>query len=183
MRLFTAIELPAAILQRVERLLVTLRPSAPVQWSPGQNLHITTKFIGEWPEARLSELKDALKTLTERTPFPILLQGLGWFPDAHKPRVLYLGIEGQDALTGLAHDTNTALASIGIPPEQKRYAPHLTLARIREKATLQALRAAVAREAAGGFEPFQADRFWLYRSELTPRGSIYTKLASFPLRS
>jgi 2'-5' RNA ligase len=182
MRLFTAIELPPGILQRVERLLSALRPTAPVQWSPSQNLHITTKFIGEWPEARLSELEDVLKTLTERTPFPVLLQGLGWFPDAHKPRVLYLSIERHDAMTGLARDTNIALASIGIPPEQKRYSPHLTLARIREKSTLDALRAAAAKETASGFEPFQADRFWLYRSELTPRGSIYTKLASFPFR-
>ena len=60
MRLFTALDLPPDVLLRLERLLAALRPEASIKWSPLDNLHITTKFIGEWPEKRVDELDAAL---------------------------------------------------------------------------------------------------------------------------
>lgn len=178
MRLFTAIDLNAALLKRLEQTLSALRPIAAIQWSRPQNLHITTKFIGEFPEARLEELKETLQPLTRRPPFSVSVRALAWFP-----RVLYAGVDGGSALRELAQATGSALAAIGIPPEPKSYSPHLTLARIKDKTPLESLRLAVANEQVTGFGQFEADRFWLYRSELTPRGSVYTKLAGFSFES
>ncbi|HSU59908.1 MAG TPA: RNA 2',3'-cyclic phosphodiesterase, partial [Bryobacteraceae bacterium] len=85
MRLFTAIHLTPEILLRLERLLSTLRAEALIKWSPLDNLHITTKFIGEWPEARLDELHEALGALAPREPFQVELKDLGWFPNERSP--------------------------------------------------------------------------------------------------
>ena len=63
MRLFLAIDLPAPVLLRLERLLHALRSEAHVKWSPLDNLHVTTRFIGDWPESRFSELTEALECL------------------------------------------------------------------------------------------------------------------------
>ncbi|MEI9974190.1 MAG: 2'-5' RNA ligase family protein [Ignavibacteriota bacterium] len=60
MRLFTALDLPGEVVKNLESFVARLKPSARIQWSPPANLHVTTKFIGEWPEARLGELQKAL---------------------------------------------------------------------------------------------------------------------------
>ena len=98
MRLFTAIDLPAEMLLRLERLLSALRPEALIKWSPLDNLHITTKFIGEWPERRLEELDKALAGLIPREQFDIELRDLGWFPNERSPRVLWAGVHAGPAL-------------------------------------------------------------------------------------
>ena len=66
MRLFTALDLPPEVLGRLDHLLRRLKPAARISWSPPENLHVTTKFIGEWPESRLAELKAALGGLPDR---------------------------------------------------------------------------------------------------------------------
>ena len=71
MRLFTAINLPDEMIWKLERLLSVLRPEALIKWSPLDNLHITTKFIGEWPADRVPEIENALRDLLPRQPFSI----------------------------------------------------------------------------------------------------------------
>ena len=132
MRLFTGLDLPAEVVHNLEQLLERLRPTARIHWSLPANLHITTKFIGEWPEERLGELK-------------------------------------------------APLAALGIAREMRAFSPHLTLARIKEKVPLQPLREAVVGLASLDFGQFQAASFFLYQSTLRPSGSVYTKLAEFPL--
>lgn len=183
MRLFTAIDPDAAALERLEKVLAVLRPTARVSWSRIENLHITTKFIGEWPEARLEGLKNALRPIERRPPVPISLRGLGWFPAQRRPRVLYAGIDGGDGLPNLAEATDGALAAIGIAREAKPYSPHLTLARLKDAGAPDELLAEAAKYESVEFGAFTADCFSLYLSQLTPRGSIYTKLARFPFRS
>ncbi len=81
MRLFTGIDLPDDVINVFERLLVRFRPAAHLKWSPAYNLHITARFIGEWPEAKLDELKEALLKVPPRPPIKISFRGLGWFPN------------------------------------------------------------------------------------------------------
>jgi 2'-5' RNA ligase len=181
MRLFTAIDLPDEVLNKLIALLEALKPTARIKWSPSSNLHITTKFIGEWPEDRLHELKQALSTLAARAPFPIEIRNLGFFPNPHSPRVFFAGIEAPPALADLARDTDRALAPLGIAAEKRPYSPHLTLARIKEPVPLQKLRQSIANLPSLDFGSFQADRFYLYLSRLRSSGSVYTKLSEFPL--
>ena len=77
--------------------------------------------------------------------------------------------------------TNGATAALGIARETRAFSPHLTLARIKEKVNLQPLREAVVALPSLDFGQFQAASFFLYQSTLRPAGSVYTKLAEFPL--
>jgi len=181
MRLFTGIDLPASIVEELARLLGRLRPLARANWSRVENLHITTKFIGEWPEDRLDELRAALRTVPARPPIPVSVGGLGWFPNAEAPRVFWAGVNAHRELERLAEDTDRAAGRLGIAREQRRFSPHLTLARIKEPSGLERLREAAAGLAGAQFGEFAADRFYLYLSERGPGGSIYTRLEEYSL--
>ena len=179
MRLFTGIDLPAEIKGNLEGLLVRLRPTARLKWSNLENVHITTKSVGEWPEGRLEELIGALRELPSRQPIEIAIRGLGWFPNPHAPRVFWAAVKAPAALADLALDTDEAVARLGVPPETRAFAPHLTLARIKERVPLEGVRRAVAGIESDDFGEFTADRFSLYLSDRRPSGAVYTKLAAF----
>jgi 2'-5' RNA ligase len=180
MRLFTAIDLPGAIQTTLDELVARLKPLARIAWSPASNLHITTKFIGEWPDGRLDELKHALAGLGRRAPFEIQVRGVGFFPNPKNPRVFWVGIRAPEDLADLAMQTGHALAALGVALETRPYSPHLTLARIREPQPLDSLREAIQRGADLEFGSFTATRFHLYQSRPGPGGSVYTPLAEFP---
>ncbi len=181
MRLFTGIDLPGHVMEALERLLELLKPTARLNWSHTENLHITTKFIGEWPAERLEEMKAALATVPSPGPVPVAIRNLGYFPNARAPRVFWAGIEAGPGLAALARETDAAVARLGVEPEKRAFSPHLTLARIKEPVPLADLRETIASLGSLEFGEFTADRFYLYRSQLRPTGSVYTKLAEFPL--
>jgi len=183
MRLFIGIDLREDVRERLERLLAHLRPCAHVKWSPVYNLHVTLKFVGEWPEDKLPELEAALRSISRREPIQADVKGLGWFPNPHHPRVFWVGVHGGDRLAALAKDIEAALALLGIASEDRPFNAHLTLARIKEPAPLQALRNAIAQLESVDFGSLLADRFYLYRSQPGSAGSIYTKLSEYPLQA
>ena len=179
MRLFLALDLPADVQANLTRLLAELRPAAPIGWSKPENLHVTTKFIGEWPEGRLDELQRALAAIRRRPALAVSIRKLGFFPNARAPRVLWCGVEAP-GLAELAADTDTATARLGVEPEKRAFSPHLTLARIKERMQTGPLEAAIARLKSTEFGSFTATGFFLYHSRLQRGGSVYTKLAEFP---
>ncbi len=181
MRLFTAIDIPPAVLANVEALLERLKPAAQINWCPPSNIHISTKFIGEWPEERLDELKEALGSLPPCEPIQMEIRQLGFFPNPHSPRVLWAGVQAPAELAHLARDTDRALSRLGVASEQRAYSPHLTLARIKEPVPLEKLLKEIAALESLEFGGFIADRFCLYRSQMQRTGSVYTKLSEFPL--
>jgi 2'-5' RNA ligase len=183
MRLFTGIDLPEEVRERLERLLMHLRACAHLKWSPVYNLHVTLKFIGEWPEDRLPQLDAALRGMAPREPIPAEVKGLGWYPNPHHPRVFWAGVDGGDALTKLVKDIDGATAGIGVASEDRPFNAHLTLARIKEPAPLQALRSAIAQLESVEFGAFQVDRVCLFRSQPGSAGSIYTKLSEYPFQT
>jgi RNA 2',3'-cyclic 3'-phosphodiesterase len=180
MRLFTALELPSDVRDKVEELLIRLRPTAPLRWSPPENLHITTKFIGEWPEERLEELKNSLAALPSRDPIPVHIRDFGAFLSPNKPRFFWVGVSAPE-LSALAADTESATTALGVDAEDRAYSPHVTVARVKEGFDIATLREAIAKERGLDFGRFEAHSFFLYRSESKPGGSVYTKLAEFPL--
>jgi 2'-5' RNA ligase len=179
MRNFTAIDLPSTILLRLERLLSALRPEAQIKWSPLDNLHITTKFIGEWREERLPELTDALASVLPCEPFQVELKGVGWFPNRRSPRVLWLGVNGGEALADLARRTEEKLQALGIPKEDREFRPHLTLARIKSPVSLSKLRQRIDEMESAEFGSFSVSCFSLFRSDPGSNSSIYRKLRDF----
>jgi 2'-5' RNA ligase len=172
MRLFSAIDLPDEVRANLKTFLDRLRPTVAISWSRAENLHVTTKFIGEWPEERLEEMKSALRPVRS-APFAISIRGTGFFPNARNPRVFWIGVESGPELGALAAATEDAVAGLGVAREDRKYSPHLTLARIRERVPLEALMRAV--EAPVEFGSFQVSAFYLYLS----RAGRYTKLGEF----
>ena len=174
MRLFTAIDLPAEMLEKLGVFLARLRPLAKLRWTEVENLHITTKFIGEWPEARVEEMKNALSGVSNSSPVRISVRGVGWFPDVRRPHTFWAGVEGGEPLARLAHRTEDAVTALGVAAETRVYSSHLTLARVKYAVPLDKLI-----QAAGDpdFGAFEAPSFFLY---LSANGK-YSKLAEFPL--
>ncbi len=183
MRLFTAIDLPSDVLLRLERLLSALRPEALIKWSPLDNLHVTTKFIGEWPESRFDELHEALSSIAPRHPFEMELKDLGWFPNERSPRVLWAGVHDRAALLELVHDTEERLLPLGIKKEDREFAPHLTLARIKGPVPLRRLRQKVQEMQPAALGEFSVSRFSLYRSDPGSNSSIYRKLRDYKFQA
>ena len=179
MRLFTGIDLPIEVRENLGVLLGRLRPTARLKWSPVANFHVTTKFIGEWPQSGLRELISALGSLPAPPRFRIAVRGLGWFPNPRAPRVFWAGIEAPPPLAELARHTDQALGRLGVSVETRDFSPHLTLARIKEQVPLDGLRQAIAALPSEEFGEFVADRFHLYLSEPGPFGSVYTQLEEF----
>ncbi|HEX5432136.1 MAG TPA: RNA 2',3'-cyclic phosphodiesterase [Bryobacteraceae bacterium] len=177
MRLFTAIEIPEEVKARLRSFVDCLRPTAKLSWSPVENLHVTTKFIGEWPEPDLPQMKDTLAQVPRPGPVEIAVRGIGWFPNPKSPRVLWAGIESGEPLAALARDTEDLLAKIGARLETRDFHPHLTLARRRDPVPLHNLRQALAGIDSNDFGSFTAASFFLYLSA----SGRYTKLQEFPL--
>lgn len=177
-RLFTAIDIPEDILATLTGLLRQLKPTARFRWSPPENLHITTKFIGEWPANDYRKLVTALECVPRSGPIDIAVKGLGWFPNPHHPRSFFSAIHASQALFDLAAATSKSCESIGVEKADRRYTPHLTLARIKDETGLADLRKTVANLPSLEFGQFTARSFWLYESDY----SKYTKLEEFPLQ-
>ncbi len=177
MRLFTAIDIPDQTRDALARLIDSLRREAQVSWNDAQKLHITTKFIGEWSPDRLPELKAVLGGVGTPGEMAISVEGLGWFPNARHPHTLWAGVEASLGLSELAHATESALKAIGVAVEERRFSPHLTIARIKDRDRIGGLRSAVEGLGAPHFGSFSPAAFHLYLS----KEGKYTKIAEFPL--
>jgi len=180
MRLFTGIALPPGVLDNLARALGELRPLAPLNWSPVENLHITNKFIGEWPEERLTELERILETSGPSAGFEVTVARFGYFPNPHNPRTLFARVQAGPALAELAIRIDKALRPLGVAHESRPYSPHLTLARIKQE-NIRELREHIANMTNFDFGTFQVSEFHLYLSKTGPKGSVYTPLATYPL--
>ena len=177
MRLFTAIDIDPAVRTKLADLLHRLRPLARLSWTTPDRMHITTKFIGEWPDDRLEEIKRTLASVGSPGAFDIEISRLGWFPNERHPRVFWAGVYGGAPLESLAHSTEEALFKLGVAREQRGYSPHLTLARIREDVPLDALRREIDALREIQFGVIRPSAFYLFLS----RAGRYTKLAEFQL--
>ena len=176
MRLFTAIDLPPDMLEKLDVFLTRLRPLAKLRWTGLENVHITTKFIGEWPEQRIDEMKTALQGVKQSEPIGVTVRGVGWYPDQRRPHVFWAGVDGGEPLAKLAQATDEAVAALGVPHETRMYSPHLTLARVKYAVPLEEL---IQSAGDPSFGAFQVSSFSLYVSA----NGKYSKLAEFPLNS
>ena len=186
MRLFVALEIPAAVRDNLAAQIKELRDlSTKVadkrpRWVRPENLHVTLKFIGEVSPTKLDGILNALSAIRSDTPIDLKFRGLGFFPNEQHPRVLWAGLDASADLTSLARDIDGALESQGIARERRAFTPHLTLARIEPPGLHEKLRAAIKEKRAREFGSFQTHEFHLIESKLKPSGAEYTTLATFP---
>jgi 2'-5' RNA ligase len=181
LRLFTGFSLEYSVRRNLELMLEHFAPLAPLRWTAPDNFHITTCFIGTWPEERLDELKQALAGVKYGGEFTVRVEGLGWFDNPHHPRSLFAAVKPPEPLAEAKRKTAEALASLGLAMETKPYVPHVTLARIKDRTDLAPLRRAIAELPSNEFGHCRMTRHLLYRSELRPAGSVYAVSGEFPL--
>jgi 2'-5' RNA ligase len=182
LRLFVAIDIPEEVRSALGELIKSLRDTCrDARWARLAGLHVTLKFIGETPSERVEDLKSALANIHPRDPIAINFCGLGFFPNARRPRVLWAGVEAGPDLASLAAAVEKALSPAGIQHEDRKFSPHLTLARFKESAGVDALQVAIEKSGPLKFGGATATDFHLYQSILKPGGAEYTRLATFSL--
>ena len=175
LRLFVGIEFPPQLKLQLS-LLCSGIPGA--KWVDPGNLHLTLRFIGEIDEGAATDVDDALSRLKARA-FALQLAGTGIF-GGDKPRALWVGVERNRELQALRDKIEQALQRAGLPPEPRRFAPHVTLARLRDPA-LDDLRGFLAANARFRAPPLAVERFSLIASFPTKAGSVYQDQADYPL--
>ena len=180
MRLFAGVAIPPAVVSRIEAAVRELKPSARLKWSPPENLHITVRFIGEWPDERLAGIQSALARCRKLGPFTIDVSRFGFLPNPHRPRIFFAGVHAGPELAMLAKSADEALDTAGSPSESRAYSPHITLARIKDE-NIVALRERIAAMTETAFGSFEARELSLYLSRTGPKGSVYSILESYRL--
>lgn len=176
-RLFVALPLPPSVKRSLEPLS---RGLGDVRWLMPDQQHLTLRFVGELDNGRMNELIEAL-SLVHGWPFDLRLGGLGHFPPRGEPRVLWVGVEKSPDLASLKRRIDRALSEIGLPPETRKFAPHVTLARIRGPLSRDRLGTYLMRHSLYRSEHFAVSEFHLYSSWLKPAGAEYQIEASYEL--
>jgi RNA 2',3'-cyclic 3'-phosphodiesterase len=176
LRLFVGISFPPELKLRLS-LLCTGIPKA--RWVDPGNLHLTLRFIGEVSEGTAADVDDALVQLRARR-FSLQLAGTGFF-GGERPRNLWVGVERNSDLSALRDKIELALTRIGLPPEPRKFAPHVTLARLQNP-PLDKLAEFLAAHAVFRAEPLPVEAFSLIASYPTKSGSVYEDQADYPLR-
>lgn len=186
-RLFIAVPVPPAVraeLQRARRRFE--RDGAPrLRWVRAEAIHLTLKFLGEVPPARIGAVERELEEIcAESRRHALRLRGCGVF-GGRRPRVLWAGLDGAVADTAtLAGAIDARLAARGFPSERRDFRPHLTLARVPDGATAEDRACLVGLvQRIGALSPLvlPVEQIQLLRSELRPDGARYTPLRAFPL--
>ena len=177
LRLFVGIGFPPELKLRLS-LLCSGTPKA--RWVDPGNLHLTLRFIGEISENLAADVDDALTQLRARR-FSLQLAGTGVF-GGDRPRSLWVGVERNPDLIALRDKIEQALTRIGLPPEPRKFAPHVTLARLQNP-PLDKLAEFLAVHAGFRAEPLPVEAFSLIASYPTKAGSVYEDQADYPLRN
>jgi RNA 2',3'-cyclic 3'-phosphodiesterase len=194
MRLFVALDIDDRIRERIRRFMEGIQNFAPdARWVKEESLHVTLKFIGEHAESSLDQIKQALSAAGGRST-EIAFRGYGFFPTPRSARVFWIGMEAGPELAALAAAVNANLVPMGITKEERKFTPHLTLARSSgtsgapgrrkedgRRQTFQRLQEKLSVLPVPDFGSMTAREFFLYQSRLSPKGSTYTKLARFDL--
>ena len=197
MRLFLALDIDDAIRERITRFVDGVCNFAPeARWVKPESLHVTLKFIGEQPEAVLARIKQAMAEV-QVPAAEIQFCGYGFFPTVNAARVFWIGMESGLQLPALAAAIDDKMPALGVPKEDRAFSPHLTLARgpggrssgsphrskgDRANRTFQTLQQKLAALPAPEFGTMTPREFFLYQSQLSPKGSVYSKLAKFALK-
>lgn len=181
MRAFIAIDLPTGFQAAIERQQAVFRAVSPqARWARSGGIHLTLKFLGEISDPQVAQVREALAAIPPFEKFPVELKGNGFFPNARRPRVFWVGLQAPAALGELAHRVEDALANLGFAREQRDFTPHLTLARFNEPCPQPALQAAAEKQANQSLGWFEVSEYFLFESKLSPQGAKYRKIAAFP---
>jgi RNA 2',3'-cyclic 3'-phosphodiesterase len=182
MRLFVALDLPDEVRGKLAGAVDACKHLAPqgVRWVRPEGVHITLKFIGHIEDAKLPEFLGALAKVYVDSPIELDVRGIGFFPNAKRPRVMWCGVIASPNLRQVAGKVESVLEPLGIARESREFSPHLTLARINATPRQMApLLAAAEGFAERQFATMRTTEFHLYESILQRGGAVYRKVETF----
>lgn len=186
MRLFLAINLEADVRRAIMEATSQLREVAPtLSWVDEARLHLTLKFLGEQGEDVIQPLSDSVSEAAGRhRPFAMRLVEIGAFPNFRRARVVWMGIERDPRLELLHHDIELACETLGFELDGRAFRPHLTLARVKDRAEEGDLRRLARASKGVDFDAETGvDSIDLMRSDMTTSPVRYERLHAAPLRS
>ncbi len=183
LRAFLAAELPSQLQEAIQTATASLRRILGqdlIRWVPSNNVHLTLKFLGDVAPSSLDLIEHMLRTETAKyQPFEAEVEGFGCYPNARRPRILWVGLQAPASLASLHRDLDAASARLGYPSEDREFSPHLTIGRVRQNASatdLQKIRSEVEHTQIGRLGATRVEAVHLFKSDLLPTGSVYTKL-------
>lgn len=187
-RSFIAVELPDPVKDSLSSLKDRLRPAEHpyVKWVETEGIHLTLKFLGNIAQERVPQIIGAIAEASQGvSPFQIQIGGLGAFPSLQRPQVIWVAIIGEvERLITLQRGIDQALVSLGFTPESRPFTPHLTLGRLRERASpgeRKRIGDLMMLTKFEGGPAMEVSEISLMRSRLTPKGAIYSRIASVRL--
>ncbi len=139
-----------------------------------EQLHLTLRFLGDMDEALLDDLEGQMNRAVEDvSPFLLTFHGVGAFPNARKPRVVWIGLEGAEPLSVIAERLEKGAVELGFVPEKRGFRPHATVARIKNVRRSGSLASLLERWKDESFGSMEVDSIHLKSSKLTPQGAIH----------
>ena len=187
-RCFVAIELPEGLRTELVRLQSQFKMAgqAPVKWVDPKGIHLTLKFLGGVETSLIQAVVDGLTRACQGIPpFHLQVSGTGLFPGPRQPRVVWVGLKGDvETVVRLQGQVEANLEPLGFPTEARSFTPHITLGRVRPEGDITDKRNLAERVVQARFEaatPLEVEAVSLMRSQLTPSGAIYSRLAEVKL--
>lgn len=175
-RLFTAISLPDSIKQELQLISCGV-PGA--RWMEEDQMHLTLRFIGEVESPLASEIQASLAEISF-ADFSIQLKGVGHFPPRGHPKILWAGVDPNQALRELKNRIDSALRRLGVESDPRKYHPHITLARLRE-APEDRVGQWIVHHGLFSCPAFPAEAFHLLASSLYGDGARHSIEGTYPL--
>lgn len=183
-RCFVAIEIPNLIRDELAQIQEALRKQIKqASWVKPGNIHLTLKFLGDVEVDAIKPVERAIKQVaTLHSPFPLQIGGIGVFPHLARPRVIWAGVKaGGEKITALAQEIDLALNRCGFPLDDKRFNPHLTIARLKKRLDMRPFMDGYRQYDEIDGATMTVREISLIRSQLHPEGAVYTTLQSYPL--
>lgn len=186
MRLFAAIEIDKAILERIEKVRSQLRSQVAmsrdaVKWVESANTHLTLNFLGETADSQVMDIcRIVEETATHHSAFELEVKGLGTF--GNPARVAWVGITANSALTALQADLRDAFEMYGMATENREYSGHLTLCRIKAPSAGYTLQRKIAAMPAETYGTSFAESVCVFESRLSKSGPVYTIVRQVELK-
>jgi 2'-5' RNA ligase len=181
-RAFVAIRLSPDVDESIAEFQSELRRiGGDIAWTAASNFHLTMRFLGNRVAPELAAaIIEGLRPITAATaPFTLDAIGAGAFPSLNRPRVIWIGLRGQQ-LGEIAARVEALSVECGLEPENRPFTPHLTIGRMRNPARNAMVREALKAAADRDFGSSLIASITLYRSHLHPTGAKYEALATLP---
>jgi 2'-5' RNA ligase len=179
LRCFISINLPETIRRSLKEVIDDLRDiNADIRWVAADNIHLTLKFLGSTDATIIDAMREHLqKKLASYNRFYIKIAGVGCFPSARRPRVIWAGVEYSDILSELRADIDAVISGFGFAPDNRPFSPHLTLGRVQSMKGVPEVMRRCSALTEKDFGTVSATGVHIMKSELRPAGAVYSSLA------